>query len=886
MAALVKTLLLHWFLLLWPQPAAERNCVDVKSDVVGQGQGEVGVTVGETVSDDGIQQRVEGDVGEVEGRVKGELEGQQRVEGDVGEVEGRVKGELEGQQRVEGDVGEVAGRVKGELEGQQRVEGDVGEVAGRVKGELEGQQLVEGDVGEVEGRVKGELEGQQRVEGDVGEVAGMVKGELGEIEGQGMRGDMSELEGQKVVVVQHGVNERQGSEAEKQGVDRSKIRVVLDDEAMAEQQRLGQVISEVVEQQHLSHCDLVLLDSSPRSTFVSALSRRVRRGVTVISWTGSEHHHGHLQPLMEARGDNQQQYLPPPVWGDTRTTCRVLILPITNITHANTSLWVAERAGLWKLAHTRVVMVGVGGYRGSECILLHPTLRNTIHALVLELKVYRRSLYLRNGEAGVQHVLTTYLSSNNNNNDNINNTQYIQLLLNSTLFFNDKDQFLNFEGHKLRVVTAMYFPYVAYRKLGDEPNSPVLLTDSLDARLYHTLSPALNFTYEVHEEPNRSWGTETNGVFSGMMGQLQREECDLCTMASLNPSRQANFHLAQAYPADDLVLVSRKPDLLPPYLSIVRPFSGVVWVSLLMGVVLFGVSFWALLRALRLCVVGGREVSLVTSLLYGWGTLLERPPPHPTSVTVTGRMMMACWLVVCLVVTSAFRSSLVAHLTVQGREAPLDTLEDLVTRPGWGWGMESWTLTGAIKELSTNNRDPVFSYTFQKMETGTWEEFLEKVVRRRFSLLTVRNHITVIVASHYTNQQGQTPVYISPTSVYHFPSFGWILRKGAPFYNRFQTILTSLVESGIMQVWKEDVIAKRVKETKDSDTFKLHISQDTTMQGNNRVVLGLHHLQGAFYLLFLGCGLAFLTLLGEKLVSHTSSVNKSFPSLFSHFTNQ
>ncbi|KAK4308726.1 hypothetical protein Pmani_019588 [Petrolisthes manimaculis] len=680
MTAVVKTLLLHWFFVLWPQPTAEKNCVDVRSDVVGQG--EVGETVGETVSET------------------------------------------------------VSETVLHSIDD------------GR-------QQRVEGDVDNIVGKVKGELEGQQRVEGDVGEVAGIVKGGVGEMEGQGIRGDVSNLEGQRVVVVQHGVNERQGSEAEKQGVHRSKIKVVLDG-GVAEQQILGQVISEIVEQQqHLSRCDLVLLDSSHRSKLV--------------------------------------------------------------------------------LAFTSVV----------------------------ELKVYRRSLYMRNGEAGVQHVLTTNLSS-----ININSINKQHILLNSTLFFSDNDPFLNFEGHKLRVVTTMYFPYVAYRKEGEGPGTPVVFTDSLDGRLYQTLSPALNFTYEVHEEPNRTWGTETNGVFSGMMGQLQREECDLCTMTALNPSRQANFHLAEAYPADGLVLISRKPDLLPPYLSLVRPFSGEVWVSLLMGVALFGVSFWALLRVLRLCIVGGREVTFVTALLYSWGALLERSPPHPTSVSFTGRMMMACWLIVGLIVTSAFRSSLVAHLTVQGREAPLDTLEDLVTRPSWGWGMESWTLTGTVKELITENRDPVFSQTFREMETGTWKEFLEKVVRGRFSLLTVRNHITVIVASYYTDHQGQTPVYISPTSVFTFPSFGWIFRKGAPFYKRFQTILTSLVESGIMQVWKEDVIAKRVKETKDSDTFKLYISQETTMQDNTRVVLGLHHLQGAFYLLFLGCGLAFLTLLGEKLESH------------------
>lgn len=81
-------------------------------------------------------------------------------------------------------------------------------------------------------------------------------------------------------------------------------------------------------------------------------------------------------------------------------------------------------------------------------------------------------------------------------------------------------------------------------------------------------------------------------------------------------------------------------------------------------------------------------------------------------------MMVAWWLVLCVVVTSAFRSSLVAHLTVQGREEPLDTLEDMVVRPGWRWGMEAWTLTGVILELIQGSRDPVFKQAFGEMEVS------------------------------------------------------------------------------------------------------------------------------------------------------------------------
>ncbi|KAG7172432.1 hypothetical protein Hamer_G030373, partial [Homarus americanus] len=57
-------------------------------------------------------------------------------------------------------------------------------------------------------------------------------------------------------------------------------------------------------------------------------------------------------------------------------------------------------------------------------------------------------------------------------------------------------------------------------------------------------------------------------------------------------------------------------------------------------------------------------------------------------------------------------------------------------------------------------------------------------------------------------------------------------RKGAPFYTRFSTLMARLGDTGIMDDSRE-------------------------------VVLGLHHLQGGFYLLFLGFSAALLSLVGE-----------------------
>lgn len=57
-----------------------------------------------------------------------------------------------------------------------------------------------------------------------------------------------------------------------------------------------------------------------------------------------------------------------------------------------------------------------------------------------------------------------------------------------------------------------------------------------------------------------------------------------------------------------------------------------------------------------------------------------------------------------------------------------------------------------------------------------------------------------------------------------------IFRKGAPFYNRFRTMLMIMDESGIMELWRKDVIATLVKKTKESAEFKPQLNQETTLQ--------------------------------------------------------
>ncbi|XP_042233809.1 glutamate receptor ionotropic, kainate 4-like [Homarus americanus] len=428
-------------------------------------------------------------------------------------------------------------------------------------------------------------------------------------------------------------------------------------------------------------------------------------------------------------------------------------------------------------------------------------------------------------------------------------------------------------GHKFKIVAVSYFPYIDYKRNSDKPGSEVTLKDSLDARLLEAFASVLNFTFQIHEEPNRSWGLENNGIFSGMMGQLQREETDFCTESAPTPERLKAVEYARGYPSDIMIVTSLKPTLLPQYLSLVRPFAGDLWIALLVGVVAWSVIMWVLQRAWW-WVAGGSGVKFNTALLYGWGALLEQPPADP-SINISGQMLIGLWLLFSLVITTGFRSSLIAHLTVQGTSKPVETLEDILKEDSWRWGTESKLYKGAVIEYFSKHNDRVVKQIHQGLEILDSEKALQKVLDGGYSLIVFKNYISVIVASRYTDARGQTPFFISNKGISVLANLGWGFRKGAPFYPRFSKLMLRLEAAGLTSYWTDNVIARRVRENRATTALDSQAPQgDTTQQLSvvrSQVVLGLNHLQGAFYVLFLGYIVAFLTLLWEKVAHLRSS---------------
>lgn len=82
------------------------------------------------------------------------------------------------------------------------------------------------------------------------------------------------------------------------------------------------------------------------------------------------------------------------------------------------------------------------------------------------------------------------------------------------------------------------------------------------------------------------------------------------------------------------------------------------------------------------------------------------------------KVLVGWWLVFSLLICTAFKSTLISHLTVQEYMKPIETMEDLVKADGWKWSIEPWLLTGIPREYFSRHTDPVVKKVFRNMEVS------------------------------------------------------------------------------------------------------------------------------------------------------------------------
>ncbi|XP_071524522.1 glutamate [NMDA] receptor subunit 1-like [Panulirus ornatus] len=610
------------------------------------------------------------------------------------------------------------------------------------------------------------------------------------------------------------------------------------------------IVGQVVER-HLARCHLVLATTTDPTPMFSSVLRHLAAGgqTSVVVEVGS----------LFSQEQPGRDHLLQGLWGNASTNCRALILHVNSFITAFLFRFL-ESSALWLQPDTPVVVIG--GRRVMDTILHHASLRNTIHVLYLSLdshphphrphshyvrseavEVFRRCLYCKDGQMGI-HLLQRWNLSSSVHWD-------------GTVF---SERLENLMGQTLKVVALEYFPFVTYEQenvLG--PDDLLTPVDSLDSRVLTTIASHLNFTYELREPWDGAWGVPlAGGNWSGIVGTLQYEQADFSLNLTPSPERLEDIAHSIIYSYDPLFILSLKPGTLPRYLALMRPYADDVWVMIIVFTSLAGLVLW-LLQKTWSSTSGLRFARLDSTIFYMWGVLLQDPPNHPPT-NISGQVFVGWWLLSCLVMTTAYQSSLIAHLSVQSKYPPINTYEDVLSRDGWSWG--SHELVGTTFLHFNRSSDPATQELYRSMQTYKLKDGVERVLGGAFSYVTWESYIKIETPVHYSGSN--TPFHVSTTEYPVLGGNSWGFRKGAPFLGQIRRLKQRLVEAGLIDWWTDDVINNDVRNKKARRGGEVVATYTEVNDG--QMVLGLTHLQGVVYLLLLGNILAFMTFLTERLI--------------------
>ncbi|XP_076049358.1 putative glutamate receptor [Oratosquilla oratoria] len=433
-----------------------------------------------------------------------------------------------------------------------------------------------------------------------------------------------------------------------------------------------------------------------------------------------------------------------------------------------------------------------------------------------------------------------------------------------------RDQLKQFYGHTFRVMTLSWFPFVELKENPEDPKGPLLPVDSLDTRIAASMAKIINFTaaYRLPEDGKFGYPT-SSGNWTGIVGQLQYYKTDFSNVLSVNEGRSKVVDFSVSYPGEPIVMILSAPRPLPQWTALMRPFEIETWLATLVSVSVVGLVLYLLQKGWSL-VAGRPGLRLDVAFLQVWAIILEDPPTNqPTNAS--GQMIIGWWWVYCMLITIVYKSALTSHLTIPGKSPTIDTYEQLLAQEGWTWGTEP--SYGSGWEFFKTSTNPTIMAIFKGLEVAKFDEQMKRVFAGHHAFFSWKYYVQYNLAARYGDAFGNTPTYRAQEETVVHTGYSWGFRRGAPFRKRFDQLMLRLLQAGLIEYWLDELIITRarhernLRKEKEAKEGVTESNVEVQQEDDGNVVLSLHHLQGAFYILMIGSSLS-LIVLGVEIALH------------------
>lgn len=308
----------------------------------------------------------------------------------------------------------------------------------------------------------------------------------------------------------------------------------------------------------------------------------------------------------------------------------------------------------------------------------------------------------------------------------------------------------------------------------------------------------------------------------------------------------------------EVTLVNERSDLciIVPYANnlsqlgnLFKGFDYVVWIFMT-SVFFVTACLWMITSV----IAGDREYTIMDVFMNILGIKLGQPM---TIIPKTGavKFLAIFFILYALFITSAFKSTLIVKLLQATNGTQTDTMEQLSLTD---YPLLVYDRYRSFIENNLNDTDPVHRQILGRLLTVNASVYAAHLVNSSKVGFINKKHLTTFYVNERRHFDHGMPVYheMSQCPVPIFQTYAMTL--GSPYLGRVNLLLRHAQEAGLFDFWqsylKDQIVA--------SSGGKSPFSTDS----DEKVPLGMQHVQAAVYLLALGLSTSFIVFVLEVIV--------------------
>jgi hypothetical protein len=474
---------------------------------------------------------------------------------------------------------------------------------------------------------------------------------------------------------------------------------------------------------------------------------------------------------------------------------------------------------------------------------------NLVNAVVLTLipniasvKAYTWFPYLPPGQCDKENIFPVFLDE--------------CLIANSPKFARNVTLFpqkvpLDLYGCPITLSTFPWPPFIINPQVSEAPDK-VFYTEGLEIKLVNTIAQKMNSTVQYLPPPanDSKWGNLIpSGLSTGLLGEVFYRRAD-AAFASMTATKDRIQYLdtTVTYWSNSVAWIVPRPKFISGWRSLLGIFKPTLWGTVILTYLLGSAS----LCILSHMVLHPREPALYRSpgscMMATWALSLEIGA-HLQPRGVATRLVFTCWAIYCLQISTAYKSSLISVLTNPQQEPAILNMEQLAK------STLNLEYTVGLSEYFDDSVDVTTQRLRKSLQfCANVTVCLNKVaLEGDTALVNDRWYVEYLIPQLYLDSSGQPLLQILPQDVlsYHVVM---MVSKGNVLLDRFNMLISRVVESGFMIKWAKDI--------KHARPFGA-VSQEA-VRGRR---LSLSHLESLFVFLLLGECLALVTFIIEVVIA-------------------